>query len=312
MTYVNRSLSSPNNAQSPASSSTEGLLGRHYDNLDCRHDVQDRTFWCFFDVQGRPAFSEALLTDIHSVQEHITSLATMRRGPQPAPVGWVVLGSRTPGVFSLGGDLTVFASKIQNGDREGLRQYAYSCVEIAHRNATGYGGGAISIGLAQGEALGGGFESLLSCDVLIAERRARFGLPEVLMNLFPGMGAHCFLTRRAGSAAAVRMILSGEVFTAEEMHKAGIVDVLAEDGKGEEAARSYILRHQSRHRCHSATYEAARRISPVSLASLQEVCDIWVDTAMELTAPELRRMAHLVSAQDRSRRRQASVPALAA
>lgn len=312
MTFVNRALSGPNNTHSPESCFTEALSDRRYENLDCRHDVQDRTFWCFFDVHGRPAFTEALLMDIHDVQEHIASLAMTRRTSQPAPVGWVVIGSRTPDVFSLGGDLTVFASKIQNGDREGLRQYAYSCVEIAHRNATGYGGSAISIGLAQGEALGGGFESLLSCDVLIAERRARFGFPEVLMNLFPGMGAHCFLKRRAGPAAAVRMILSGEVFTAEELHKAGIVDVLAENGKGEEAAQSYILRHQSRHRCHSSTYEAARRISPVSLASLKEVCDIWVDTAMEMTAPELRRMAHLVSAQDRSRRRQASTPAAAA
>ena len=266
---------------------------------------QDRIFWCFLKPQGRPSFTTSLLADLHDVQRQIAALAVRRRGEAAAPVGWVVLGSHTPGIFNLGGDLTVFSRHIQAGDREGLREYAYSCVEISHQNSTGYGGSAISIGLAQGEALGGGFESLLSCDVLVAERRARFGLPEVLMNLFPGMGAHAFLTRRIGSAAATKMILSGEVFTAAAMHDMGIVDVLAEDGEGENAVRAYIMRNQSRHAAHAAIYKARRVVSPVSLETLRDVTDIWVDTAMNLSERDLRRMHHLVAAQDRSRKQQA-------
>lgn len=312
MTYINRSFPDHANGQSVAKFDLSPGSETGYRNLDTRHDVQDRIFWCHLNAQGRPSFTQGVLADLHDVQHHIAGLATVPADAGLAPVGWVVLASRTPGVFSLGGDLTLFSALIRSGDREGLRQYAYSCVEIAHCNSTGYGGRAISIGLAQGEALGGGFESLLSCDVLVAERRARFGLPEVLMNLFPGMGAHCFLTRRAGSAAAVRMILSGEVFTAEAMLAMGIVDVLAENGKGEEAVQDYILKHQSRHRSHSATYEARRRISPVTLADLKTVCDVWVETAMELTSADLRRMALLVSAQDRSRRRQVEAASVAA
>lgn len=306
MTYVNRSL--------PGLSHTQSVLGggaSFYENLQYRHDEQDRTFWCFLNPVGRPSFTLGLLGDLHAVQEQICGLAAPSASDQP-PVGWVVLGSRSPGIFSLGGDLTHFAAKITDGDREGLREYAYDCVQVAYQNATGYDGGAISIGLAQGEALGGGFESLLSCDVLVAERQARFGLPEVLMNLFPGMGAHCFLTRRVGSAAAMRMILSGEVFTAEAMHAMGIVDILAENGQGEQAVHAYILRNQSRHKAHSAAYEARRRVSPVSLAELREVCDVWVDTAMSLTTSDLRRMTHLVSAQDRRRRRNAEAVGVAA
>ncbi len=310
MTYITHSR--PDLANLLSAPCAEPARDLYYANLQVRHDVRDRIFWCYLNAQGRPSFTQEVLADLHDVQHHIGTLATTPSNADPAPVGWVVLASQTPGVFSLGGDLTLFSALITNGDREGLRQYAYSCVEIAHRNSTGYGGRAISIGLAQGEALGGGFESLLSCDVLVAERRARFGLPEVLMNLFPGMGAHCFLTRRAGSAAAVRMILSGEVFTADAMHAMGIVDVLAEDGKGDEAVQDYILKHQSRHRSHSATYEARRRISPVTLADLKTVCDVWVETAMALTAADLRRMALLVSAQDRSRRRQAEAASVAA
>lgn len=272
-----------------------------YENLECVRETQDRTFWCYLNPQGRPSFTAGLLADLHDVQRHIASLASAHTTEQSG-VDWVVLASRIPGVFSLGGDLTLFASKIREGDREGLRQYAYSCVEIGYRNASAYGGGVVSIGLAQGQALGGGFESLLSCDVLVAERRARFGLPEVLMNLFPGMGAHCFLTRRVGSAAATRMILSGQVYTAEAMHEMGIVDVLAEDGEGEAAVRDYVRRNASRHRAHAAIYKARCRVSPVTLEELRDVTDIWVETAMALTVQDLRRMGHLVAAQDRTLR----------
>ena len=306
MTYVTRSLPGLDQAQSVLS----GDYVR-YENLQYRHDEQDRAFWCYLNPIGRPSFTQGLLADLHSVQERIRVLVSPAAS-LPNTVGWVVLGSRSPGIFSLGGDLTHFATKIAEGDRAGLTQYAYDCVEVAYQNATGYGGGAISIGLAQGEALGGGFESLLSCDVLVAERQARFGLPEVLMNLFPGMGAHCFLTRRVGSAAAMRMILSGEVVSAETLHTMGIVDVLAEDGQGEEVVQAYILRNQSRHKAHSAAYRARRRVSPVSLEELHDVCDVWVDTAMELTSSDLRRMSHLVSAQDRRRRRTAEAVGVAA
>jgi len=305
MTYINPLMRSID-LMRPAEMT--GLPSRNYANIDCVHEEDDGIFWCFLNPKGRPSFTEALLADLHDVQQHIAMLAGRRATLDHAALGWVVLGSRIPSIFSLGGDLTVFSARIRAGDREGLRNYAYSCVDIGYRNATAYGGDAITIGLAQGDALGGGFESLLSCDVIVAERRARFGLPEVLMNLFPGMGAHAFLTRRLGSGAAMKMILSGEVFSAQQMQEMGIVDVLVEDGTGEDAVRDYILRNQSRRHAHAAIYKARRRVSPVTLEELRDVTDIWVDTAMALSERDLRRMQHLVSAQDRSRR--AQVPCL--
>ena len=286
-------------------SSTESVEGAlAYDNLRCVHEVQDRIFWCHLDPKGRPSFTPALVQDILDMQDRIQRLA---RDPAN-PVGWVVLGSRVPGIFNLGGDLTLLASKVREADSEGLRQYAYRCVEMCFRNATGYGASVVSVGLAQGEALGGGFEALLSCDVIVAERRTRFGLPEVLMNLFPGVGANSFLTRRLGSGKALKMILSGEMFSAADMHDIGVVDVLAEDGEGEAAVRDYIARNSARHRGHAAIYKAQRRVSPVSLEELRDVADIWVEAAMTLSNQDLRRMALLVSAQDRTLRQRPARP----
>jgi DSF synthase len=157
----------------------------------------------------------------------------------------------------------------------------------------------ITIALVQGDALGGGFECALSFDVLVAERSAKMGLPEVLFNLFPGMGAYSFLARKIGTAAAEKMIMSGKVYTAEELHQLGVVDVLAEDGQGENAVRDYIARSRRKHNAHGAIYRSRRRIDPVTYEELRDIVDIWVEAAMNLDEQDLRKMMRLVTAQER-------------
>jgi DSF synthase len=80
----------------------------------------------------------------------------------------LLLGSRTPGVFNLGGDLDHFAARIRARDRQALVAYGESCVRILHRNIDCLGLPMVTIGVAQGDALGGGLESLLSFNVIIA------------------------------------------------------------------------------------------------------------------------------------------------
>ena len=92
----------------------------------------------------------------------------------------------------------------------------------------------------QGDALGGGFESALASNVVIAEKGVKMGLPEVLFNLFPGMGAYSLLSRRVGTARAEQMILSGRLYTSDELFEMGVVDILAEKGEGEVEVYKYI------------------------------------------------------------------------
>ena len=272
---------------------------------DARLDVRaaDGTAWCYLRPRFRPSFTLALLDDLVRVQACLNGLAMARdRDGQPA-VGWVVLASDTPGVFSLGGDLQLFTELIRQRDAKGLRRYAHACVQVGFDNWSGYGGQAVSIGLAQGDALGGGFEALLSCNVLVAERRARFGLPEILFGLFPGMGAHAFLSRRVGAARAHAMITSGAQHTAEALHEQGIVDVLAEDGQGEQAVRDYVARNSRCRAAHAASHRAGRIVSPVTLDDMRAVADVWVETAMDLTDADLRRMVRISAAQEKARQR---------
>ena len=59
------------------------------------------------------------------------------------------------------------------------------------------------------------------------------GLPEILFNLFPGMGAYSLLARRLGMKKAEEMILSGKIFEARELHEMGVVDMIVPSGEGE-------------------------------------------------------------------------------
>jgi DSF synthase len=98
---------------------------------------------------------------------------------------------------------------------------------------------------------------------------------------------------------AERMILSGRIYTAEELHALGVVDVLAEDGQGEQAVGDYIRSISRKHAAHRAIFEIRQRVNPVSLQELRDVTDIWVDTALTLTEGDLRRMEKLTHAQRR-------------
>ncbi len=272
---------------------------RHLNELDLVHDDRRRTLWQWMTPTRRPSFTPELIGEITSVLD-LTETAWAEKGEGDGPpVSFLVLGSRLPGVFNLGGDLPLFLDLIERGDRETLRKYACACVRGQHRWTNNLHLPLCTIALVQGDALGGAFEVAMAHSVLVAERRARFGLPEVLFNLFPGMGAYSFLARRLDAARAERMILSGRVYTAEEMHEMGIVDVLADDGRGIEAVEEFIDGYERSRRTREAVARVRDIVRPVTLAELLRVTDIWVDTAMDLGAADLRKMRHLAKAQDR-------------
>lgn len=250
--------------------------------------------WSFMRPEGRPSYNPGLLSDFNHWQDGLEEVFS----GDPS-LRYLVLGSRFPGVFCLGGDLNLFSGLIRRGDRAGLVEYGRACVRILHRNTNTLGLPIVTIGLVQGDALGGGFESLMSFNVIVAERGVKFGLPENLFGLFPGMGAFSFLSRRIGMTAAEEMIRKGTIYTAEEMHELGMVHVLCEPGEGEEAVRRYVAQTGRRHGGQRAMYRASREVNPVTLDELERVVDIWADAALGLTEQDLRMMERLVGAQNR-------------
>jgi DSF synthase len=276
------------------------VAGQKFSEFELEYDPQKKILFCYFAFSGRPCFTPAMLREAQSIQRLMRGLFGDRVIGEP-PLRYLVLGSRAKGVWNLGGDLELFAKLIRDRDRAALRRYAHSCCEIGFTNATGLGFDlpVISVALIQGDALGGGFEAALSANLIVAERGAKFGLPEILFNLFPGMGAYSFLTRRIAPGLAERMIMSGEIYSAEQLHAMGVVDVLAPDGQGLQAFYDFIGRRERRYAAQRALYRARRLINPVTFEEMTRIADLWVEAAFKLDESDLKRMERLVLAQER-------------
>jgi DSF synthase len=282
----------------------ERMLGvpiteRNFREISLRHDKEDRIFWCFMDQTGRPSYTYSLGAEIQQVQDWIANNYTLPANGGPDDLRYFVCGSKTPGIYNLGGDLRHFAECIRNRDLAAMRTYAETCVRMQFANANGFGAPIITMALVQGDALGGGFEHALAFDILVAERSARMGLPEIIFNLFPGMGAYSFLLRRVGRKVAENFILEGKIHSAEELHELGIVDILVEDGQGEAAIIDYCQKGQARFAAERAVYLSRRVTSPVELEELLRITNIWAETAMTLTEADVRKMERLADAQER-------------
>jgi enoyl-CoA hydratase len=105
---------------------------------------------------------------------------------------------------------------------------------VARRGFAGmaeYGSAKPLIAAVEGYALGGGFEIVLACDLVVAATSARFGLPEVRRGRIAGGGGLLRLPRRVPYHIAMELALSGEPMTAERAAHFGLVNWLTADGR---------------------------------------------------------------------------------
>jgi DSF synthase len=259
------------------------------------------TLWTAFHPRGTACFSLGLLKDM---REHdrglIEGAGTVLAGGARHEVAYHVTGSAAPAVFNLGGDLALFVLLIKARDRDALAHYARLCIDIVHARSQSYFQPALTtIALVQGDALGGGFECALASDLIVAEESAQLGFPEILFNLFPGMGAYSLLSRRIGMRATEELILSGRVLPAAELHAMGAIDILAKDGEGAAAVTEWIGRRSRSRNGTQAALAARRRVNNVTREELDAIAETWVDAAFRLGDRDLKMMSRIVRAQMR-------------
>ena len=275
-------------------------LEKDYSHLSVRFDPERGVLWTLLNPINVPCFNLELLGQLRAHHDEIEMFGERSQVLEAGhEVRYSVLASLTPGIFNLGGQLALFRELIRSGNREALLHYATKCIDVIYQRVHHFNSPLATITLLQGDALGGGFEAALTSDIIIAERSCQMGFPEILFNLFPGMGAYSLIARKVSPKFAEKMILGGKMYSAEELYEAGVVDVLADDGKGVEAVNDYIKKQERRSNGFLAVQKARHRFNPVTSQELMDITTVWVDAALKLNEKDLKVMDRFVRSQEK-------------
>jgi len=264
--------------------------------VSCHYEFGEAALWSSWSPRGIPSFNIDLLHDLERASELIEGYFS--GSEHRRPLNYVILRSCAKGAFNLGGDLGYFQRLIGSQNRARLTEYARAAINAQYRNYRAHNlSGVTTIALLEGDALGGGLECALSCDVVIAEKQVKAGFPEVLFSMFPGMGGISFLARRVGRAVANEMVRSGRQYTALELLELGVIDEVVDTGEGAAAVRKLMRRRQNQESAHAAISCVDRVVRPVGLEELHEVVKLWVDCALKLSPRGLEWMQRLYQRQ---------------
>jgi DSF synthase len=275
----------------PSAVGVAGLLGRPYKTIRLEWSSDLRVLRLRTCVRPIQCYSLTLMAEMRQIADDIAA--------NPGLVRHLVMTSDVPGVFNFGGDLALFVLLVRAGDVDSLKLYARRCVDLVWWMENAANLGIHTTALVQGDTLGGGLESVLPFHKVIFERSAQGGFPEVLFNLFPGMGAWDFTIRKAGFVVANEMILSGRLYSAEELYERRLVDLVVDDGQGDAAIERVVQEVDPRLRGTLAALQARRIVAPIRYERMLEIVDLWAETALGLTDRDLRLMERLARAQAR-------------
>jgi DSF synthase len=275
-------------------------LSQSYEQLVTEFDEEKGVMWCYMNPHPRPCFTPQLLRDLNRFLQHIRNkiISDMRISDE-SNIKSLVFGSLRPGVFSLGGDLRLFLDCINSSDKKRLSEYMRLSIEVMYSIYSNMNVPITTLSMIRGNALGAGFEGALSCDYIVAERKVQLGFPEVLFNMFPGMGAYSFLARRLDTVRVEKMILSGRIYSAEELFEMGLIDLISEQGNCKEDVIDLLKKIEKTGNTRKAVFKIRSRINPVTYAEMLDIGKIWVDAALSLKPRELRIMERLIRSQDK-------------
>jgi enoyl-CoA hydratase len=182
-----------------------------YENI--LYEVKDHIAWIIF---NRPAVLNSLNT---ATVSELGDVLNQARGDNGVRV--LILTGSGDKAFVAGADINELAKRTPVDGKE----YSLVGQEVFHRLETL---GKPSIAAINGFALGGGCELALSCTMRIASRTARLGQPEVKLGIVPGYGGSQRLSRLCGKGIAHELILTGEMISANDAFRFGLVNHVVE------------------------------------------------------------------------------------
>ena len=132
-----------------------------------------------------------------------------------------------------------------------------------------------TIAAVHGVTFGGGLELALACDLIVADRTARFCFPELRLGLIPGFGGIPRLKRDVGNAVVRDLLLTGRSFSATKAQQIGLASQIVAEGEALRAARATAAQLAKFDRHTAAT--AKRFIKPIPYEELRREIDIFCE-----------------------------------
>ncbi|HKV27880.1 MAG TPA: enoyl-CoA hydratase/isomerase family protein [Candidatus Acidoferrales bacterium] len=141
-----------------------------------------------------------------------------------------------------------------------------------------------TIAAVHGVTFGGGFELALACDLIIADKMARFCFPELRLGLIPGFGGIPRLKRDLSNAVVRDLLLTGRSFNAAKAHAIGLACQVTAEGETLRAARATAMQVQKFDR--DTAIVAKRFIKPIPYEDLRREIEIFCELFVRPTVEE--------------------------
>jgi enoyl-CoA hydratase len=178
--------------------------------------------------------------------------------------------------FCAGADLRELYQRSQAMDKAAALKGVREFLERMHRVLNLIDAAPLTtIAAVHGVTFGGGFELALACDLIIADKMARFCFPELRLGLIPGFGGIPRLKRDLGNAVVRDLLLTGRSFNATKAQQIGLVSQVVSEGEALRAARATAAQIGKFDR--ETAIVAKRFIKPIPYEELQHEIDIFCE-----------------------------------
>ncbi len=241
---------------------------RHFAGKTLRWDWRDGIVELTLDHEPANEIGTETLADLEKFAAAIPALAT-------ETAACIISSARREG-FSAGADLRELyraAEPLSQKERlVGVRQF----LERIHAMLNAIDAAPfVTIAAVHGICFGGGFELALACDIIIADKMARFAFPELRLGLIPGFGGIPRLKRDLGNAFVRDLLLTGRSVNAARAHAIGLVAQLAAEGEVLKIARSTAAQIT---KFDANTRAAAKKfIKPIPHDELRQEIDLFCE-----------------------------------
>jgi enoyl-CoA hydratase len=219
----------------------------------------------------RPPANEIGLAMLDDLERFVSSLPSLE-----SKASALILHSEQKAGFSAGADLRELYEQAQKLDSssaaKGVREFLERIHALFNRLDTSP---LTTIAAVHGVCFGGGFELALACDLIIADKMARFCFPELRLGLIPGFGGIPRLKRDIGNAVVRDLLLTGRSINATKGLSVGLVSQVAAEGEALRLARATAAQTTKFDRATSAA--AKRFIKPLPAEELRREIDIFCD-----------------------------------